>query len=112
MIQTKLADLSAFCSTRPPDSEVTAFLEDLGFFLDFDMPAKKYGHCAALAAQYHYKDRDGTEVIFLAGRDIPDGLIKKYPQHASRWWIYPGNSQYRYTLAVQELAKKWQLQWI
>jgi len=110
MIKTRLADLSAFCSTRPPDCEVTAFLEGLGFFLDFDMPAKKYGYCAALAAQYHYKDRDGTEIIYLAGRDIADGIVR-YPPHASRWWLYPGNSQYQYNLAVQELSQKWQLQW-
>jgi len=111
LIPTRLAELNAFCATCPPDCEVTALLKGLGFTLDFQRPAKRYRNCPSLPAQFHYRDEQGTEVIFLAGKDTPDGIANKHPNHASRWWIYPGNSQYGYTLAVKELAQEYQLSW-
>jgi len=117
MIQTaiidRLADLSAFCMVCPDHTEVTAFLGNLGFSLDFSLPAKKtWEGLPDLPAQYHYKDGHGTEVIFLAGPDTPCGIEDgKYPRHASRWWIYPGYSQCAYDLVAQELRARWGLSW-
>ena len=110
MIQTRLAELNAYCTTCPLSDEVTALLKGLGFTLDFQRPAKRYRHCASLPAQFHYRDEQGTEIIYLAGKDNEGGRWDT-PIHASRWWIYPGSSQYQYNRVVQELAQKWQLRW-
>lgn len=114
-IAIKLADLEAFCQECPPDNEVTAFLEELGFHLTFSMPAK-YSKQAGqiilvLPAQFHYKDRHGTEIIYLAGKDHSARDEPYYPEHASRWWLYPGSSQYSYNLVLQSLSKKYNLSW-
>src|SRR5947209_19330654 len=86
-------ELGAFCATCPALEDVTALLARLGFHLGFHMD-EQHDHTyelPPLAAQYHYKDAHGTEVIYLAGRDYPlndDGSI--LPPHASRFWLYLG----------------------
>src|SRR5258708_27483403 len=86
MTQKMPTDLEAFCATCPPAEDVTALLAKLGFHLDFHMDDQrdhKY-ELPPLAAQYHYKDAHGTEVIYLAGRAFPmndDGVA--LPYHAS-----------------------------
>lgn len=114
--RTKLASLESFCQICPPDNEVTALLEELGFHLTFSMPVIRYGKKSGqvipdLPAQYHYKDGHGTEVIFLAGKDHSARDEPYYPEHASRWWLYPGSSQYNYSLAMQTLSAKYGLIW-
>lgn len=126
MIQTAtltqpLVNLSAFCATRPHPDEVKAFLRPLGFTLEFSMPATVYTTrrkprslvpaIPILPAQYHYRDRYGTEIIFLAGKDASWQIGGTYPRHESRWWLYHGSSQYSYNFVKQELSAKWRLQW-
>ncbi len=117
MIQTAivahLAELHAFANACPAYTEVTEILAGLGFSLVFSMqavppPRKGTPH---LPAQYHYKDGSGTEVIFLAGKDSGEEGRWITP-HASRFWIYPGRSQYCYNLVMQELTKRWKLEWL
>lgn len=116
MIQTltphaRLRTLTAFCARCPEPTEVTACLAQLSFSLAWAMPEKRYNSCPPTPPQYHYHDGNGTEVIFLAGTDTPDGTGYRYPNHASRWWLYPGSSQYAYNLVVQELCRAYKLQW-
>jgi hypothetical protein len=115
-VHTKLVDLEAFCTVCPPDEEVTAFLEELGFHLTFSMPVMKYGKRSGqsvpdLPAQFHYKDDNNTEVIYLAGKDHSARDEAYYPHHASRWWVYAGSSQYNYNLVMQSLSAKYTLKW-
>jgi len=114
MIQSpaRLADLHAFCASCPDHNEVKAVMASLGFSLTFHMDAKhpRYKDTPPLPAQYHFKDGSGTEVIFLAGKDS-DEEGRWITPHASRWWIYPGRSQYNYSMVKQELAKRWKLSW-
>lgn len=109
--QPRVKDLSAFCAVCPPADVVTALLEDLGFSLIFSMKARRYLNVAPLPAQYHYRDGHGTEVVFLAGRDTPDGVGNKYPNHASRWWLYAGSSPYTFNLVAQTLSAQFSIQW-
>ena len=114
MIQTPQAhpiDLTAFSQTCPDPSVVTALLEELGLSLVFSMPSRGYLNCATMPAQFHYRDRYGTEVVYLAGRDHPDGAGNKYPNHVSRWWLYSGSSQDAYSLVVQTLSAAFGIQW-
>lgn len=115
-VRTKLANLEAFCQVCPPDNEVTTFLADLGFHLTFSMPVIRYGKRSGqnvpdLPAQYHYKDDHNTEIIYLAGKDHSARDEPFYPQHASRWWIYAGSSQYSYNLVLQALSARYGLSW-
>lgn len=113
-IAIKLTELEAFCLECPPDNEVTALLAGLGFHLVFEMPAQIYPEHANtpdLPAQYHYRDQHGTELIYLAGKDSNEQDKPHLPQHASRWWLYPGSSQYSYNLAMQTLSSKWKMKW-
>src|SRR5258706_16403175 len=103
----------AFCATCPPAADVTALLATLGFRLDFQMDAQRShdSHLPPLPAQYHYKDASsGTEVIYLAGRDMAlDG--KPLPPHASRFWLYAGADTETFTLALSTLALHYRLAW-
>jgi hypothetical protein len=80
------------------------------------MPVVRYGKRSGqlipdLPAQFHYEDDHSTEVIFLAGKDHSARDEAYYPQHASRWWLYPGSSQYSYNLVLQSLSAKYSLSW-
>jgi hypothetical protein len=105
-------DLEALCATCPSAEEVTNLLQAAGFALIFHMDAIA-SHCAGvppLPAQYHYRDRRGSEVIFLAGSDAdPDGT--QLPEHASRFWLHPGADAGAARRVVQVLAVKWSLTW-
>src|SRR5436305_461002 len=79
----------AFCATCPSAEEVSTLLATLGFSLDFQLDAQYTSQLPLLPAQYHYQDVCGTEVIYLAGRDVAlDG--EQFPPHASRFWLYAG----------------------
>jgi hypothetical protein len=69
-------------------------------------------HPPPLPAQYHYKDDGhGTEVIYLAGRDVPlEG--ESFPPHASRFWLYPGADFHACQLAAATLGRQWRLAWL
>ena len=107
-------ELEAFCATCPPAEDVTELLAKLGFHLDFQMDEQRDHpyELPPLAAQYHYKDTSGTEVIYLAGRDFPmneDGCT--LPPHASRFWLYAGADAQAFQLAACTLALQWRLAW-
>lgn len=104
--------LEAFCQTRPDPERVTQLLKQLGFHLDFSMPEcnYSYGQTPTLPAQYHYEDGQGTQAIYLAGRDANTDEIF-LPPHASRFWLYAGRNIDRYQLVRQILASWWQLPW-
>ena len=103
----------AFCGTCPDPAEVTDILQAWGFQLTFEMPAMippTYAQLATLPAQYHYQDDQGTEVIYLHGRDIdPDGL--PLPAHASRFWVYCGRDERASRHIAQVLAQRWVCTW-
>ena len=107
------ADLEGFCPTRPTPGEVTAALHTLGCELVFQMDAcasPPSSDIPALPAQYHYSDRSGTEVIYLAGRDrdLDGGCL---PTHASRFWLFPGADVVAYQRIASYLAVRWRLFW-
>lgn len=106
-------EVDAFCQTCPMPEEVATLLHPLGFRLVFEMKAviyPAYAHTPDLPAQYHYKDEDGTEVIYLAGRDTPcDG--ERFPSHASRFWLSPGAHLLVYRRVAHLLAATWSLCW-
>src|SRR6266700_1530944 len=88
----------ALCAFCPSADEVSTFLQFLGFRLAFHMPAVTYAPSSAtpsLAAQYHYEDTQGNEIIYLAGRDV-DPDVGSLPQHASRWWAFPAADPLRF----------------
>ncbi len=113
MAQTKAHDLEAFCATCPTVQEVTTVLQALGLELTVHMDAvisPEYAQLPPLPPQYHYRDRHGSEVIFLAGHDADlDGVW--LPAHASRFWIYPGANAGAAWSIVHMLAIKWSLAW-
>ena len=112
MIRTQALDLQAFCATCPSSEEVTSVLQAAGFALTFHMDAVPSACAGAppLPAQYHYQDKNGSEVIFLAGRDAdPDGV--QLPEHASRFWIHPGADGGATRWVAHVLAVKWSLTW-
>src|SRR6266700_3711930 len=92
MAHPKAQDLEALCATCPSPQEVSNMLQVLGFELAFHMDvvaSPVYAQMSPLPAQYHYRDKYGTEVIYLAGHDADlDGV--RLPEHASRFWLYPG----------------------
>src|SRR5947209_18482926 len=78
-------DLTAFCATCPAAEEVTEVLTPLGFALVYQMESDEdqaYLHLAPLPAQFHYRDNQGAEVIYLAGVDQEDA--QPAPPHATR----------------------------
>src|SRR2546430_7720052 len=97
--------LHAFAQTCPASHEVKDFMAELGFDLEFELPAYKGSeHVRPLPPQYHFKDGNGTAVIFLAGFDCTED--RWMPLHKSRWWLYPGSSQFAYGIAVNALRAK------
>lgn len=66
-----------------------------------------------LAAQYHYHDSAGNEIILLAGRDYSadeDGT-ERFPPHDSRWWAYVGAEPVLLYRVMHELTRIWSLDW-
>jgi hypothetical protein len=112
-IQQPTTEREAFCAICPSAADVTALLATLGFRLDFQMDAQRShtSHLPLLPAQYHYRDASsGTEVIYLAGRDMAlDG--KTFPPHASRFWLYAGADTEAFTLVLTTLAQHYRLVW-
>ncbi len=108
MAHTKGDELEAFCATCPSAEEVTSLLQAVEFTLAFCMDAVPSA-CAEvppLPAQYHDRDRRGSEVIFLAGPDAdPDGV--PLPEHASRFWIHPGADAGAARWVAHVLTVKW-----
>jgi hypothetical protein len=105
-------DLEAFCATCPSTEEVTTLLRAVGFALTFYMDAvpSAYDGVPPLPAQYHYRDRHGSEVIFLAGRAADlDGV--ELPEHASRFWLYAGTDAEAARWITHVLAIQWSLNW-
>ena len=103
----------AFCQTCPSPEEVAGFLQVQGLRLTFSMPAVSPRTCeqvTPLPAQFHYQDRQGTEVIYLCGLDAdPDGA--PLPDHASRFWAYPGSDTAAYRRITSVLTTRWCLRW-
>ena len=113
MTHTLLADLEALCSTCPDPQEMIDLLHGLGFDLDFQMDSVSYRshkQIPALPAQYHLSDRYGTEIIYLAGHDATTDEVR-LPEHASRFWLFPGADQAAYHLARSRLSLTWHLTW-
>lgn len=113
MAHTKASGLEAFCGTCPSAQEVINLLQMLGFELTFYMDidaSPKYEQVPPLPAQFHFQDKHGTEAIFLAGRDANlDGI--QLPEHASRFWLYPGSDEAAFWWIAHVLAVKWSLAW-
>jgi hypothetical protein len=100
----------AFCATCPSAEDVTALLATLGFSLDFQLDAQRTSQLPPLPAQYHYKDICGTEVIYLAGRDVAlDG--EQFPPHTSRFWLYAGADTGAFTRVMTRLSLQYRLTW-
>jgi hypothetical protein len=49
-------------------------------------------------------------LIYLAGRDASTEDMR-LPDHASRFWLYPGKDAGRYHLVRQALTSCWNLNW-
>ena len=123
---TDPADLTAFCATCPAPEEVSRTLQALGFALTFQMDTQTsdpYQQLAPLAAQFHYADGFGTEVIYLAGRDFPslgdddDDESEEersvfYPVHASRFWLCPGAHPLSIRRVKSTLSTQYHLTWL
>ncbi len=109
-------ELAAFCAVQPTSEEVSALLAKLGFHLTFEMAEQRSDRLLLppLPAQYHYEDKAGTEVIYLAGRDYPlyeeDGA-HDYPVHASRFWLACGSDRQAFNLVTNTLSLTWGLVW-
>ena len=109
----RIFEVNAFCQTCPTPEEVSGLLHPLGFRLVFQMEAviyPAYAHTPDLPAQYHYKDGDGTEVIYLAGPDTPFDS-ERVPRHASRFWLSPGAHPLAARRVARLLAGAWSLLW-
>jgi hypothetical protein len=105
-------ELTAFCVTCPSADEVTAVLAQLGLTLVFQMNAddgQAYLHLAPLPAQFHYRNDDGTEVIYLAGVDREEE--QPAPPHASRFWLYADADTCACERVTQILSATWSLTW-
>ncbi len=102
MTHIKAQELEAYCATCPSAQEVTSLLQALGFDLAFHMESdasSAYSQVPPLPAQYHYCDRHGNEVIYLAGHDADlDGL-------------YPGADTATFRRVTKALVRKWSLAW-
>jgi len=113
MAHIKALEVEAFCVTCPSAEEVTTLLQTLGFELTFHMEIDhppEYEQVPCLPAQFHFQDTHGNEVIFLAGRDTDlDGV--GFPEHASRFWLYPGADRAVYGRVAHVLAVRWSLTW-
>jgi hypothetical protein len=108
----QMTDQTAYCATCPSADEVTAVLAPLGFILVFEMNAdddQAYLHLAPLPAQFHFRNDDGTEVIYLAGVDQADE--QPASRHAARFWIYAGADTGARERVTQLLSATWTLTW-
>jgi hypothetical protein len=106
-------DLTAYCATCPAADDVTGMLVSLGFALVFQMKAddtQAYLQLAPLPAQFHYRDSQGTEVIYLAGVDHENE--RPSPPYASRFWLYAGADGRAHERAAEVLASTWSLRWL
>lgn len=113
MVDTTEEALEAFCPTCPTAEEVTRLLHTVGFelvfHLDRDAPPQ-YEQLPPLPAQFHFRDSHGTEVIFLAGKDTDlDG--GQLPEHASRFWLYPGAATAAHHRIATLLSVRWSFAW-
>ncbi len=113
MAYIKVDERAAFCTTCPSVEEVGSLLQVLGFELTFHMDTDAsplYEQMPPLPAQFHFQDKHGTEVIFLAGRDADlDGV--RHPEHASRFWLYSGADAAANHRVAHLLAVRWSLAW-
>ncbi len=111
MHQTDSRALEAFCSSCPDPNEVAAVLQGFGFQLTFSMKAAvRRTTTVSIPAQYHFDDPDGTEILYLAGRDVGDEKTR-LPRHESRFWAFSGADSTRYQLVISILANRWTLHW-
>jgi len=113
MADTMVDERAAFCTTCPSAEEVGSLLQIVGFELTFQMDTDappRYEQLPPLPSQFHFQDTHGNEVIFLAGRDVDlDGV--GFPEHASRFWLYPGADRAVYGRVAHVLAVRWSLTW-
>jgi hypothetical protein len=109
---TSIHELEAFCPGCPEPSEVTAFLDTLGFTLGFTMGAVPAhdSNVAPLPAQFHFERDDGLCIIYLAGRDTPMGG-EHFPAHQSRFWASAGAESAAFDRITRALAVKWGFIW-
>lgn len=105
-------ELESFGATCPDPREVETVLHEHGFTLTFSLPVQPgYGHNVPnLPAQYHYEDRYGTQIVYLAGQDHEvDGI--QLPPHASRWWLTEGSNHLVYIMVQDACTQRWFLLW-
>lgn len=116
-------NLTAFCATCPEPAAVEQCLEELGLRLDFFLPAQTTSAAtvAPMPAQYHYEDEIGTRVSYLAGPDSPSltdedepeaRCHRRYPAHASRFWLTPGGRELVTRRVRETLAARFDLRWL
>jgi hypothetical protein len=111
MSQMQIEELEAFCSSCPAPNDVEAALQNFGLSLTFTMKAViRRTAQVSIPAQYHFEGPDGTEILYLAGRDVGDGQIR-LPRHRSRFWAIPGADPERYRQVTAALAIQWALHW-
>lgn len=81
MTQTllKSSALSAFCPSRPTPEEVTAFLAKEGRTLVCALDPVITPASRAAPGQYHYQDRDRTEVISSSRERHPRAAAEAFP---------------------------------
>lgn len=111
---TSLSGFTAFCETCPAPGQVSAFLEQWGFRLSFEMgvdESRHYEQLPSLPAQFHYANATGIEVMYLAGKDHPLEEGVQFPVHASRFWVYPGKNGHHFGQICHALATRWSLRW-
>ena len=107
-----IRELEAFCPSRPEPSEVTAFLDTLGFTLSFTMGAipAHDRNVAPLPAQFHFERDDGLCIIYLAGCDSPMSG-ERFPAHQSRFWASAGAESATFDRITRVVAVKWGFTW-
>lgn len=101
----------AYCSCCPTLQEVERSLQEHGFTLVFQMHGITRRHTeTSIPAQYHFTSPDGTEILYLAGRDVGDRYTRLRP-HASRFWVIMGNNPTVAHTVMTVLAARFGLQW-